>query len=839
MLGMSIKNGRIIRHLSNKEYKGHIKKNIMTILAICMTTFLIMVILSLGTSYYKTLTKRSVTAEGIEYDVSLPEPTEKQVEIAKNIDGVKYAGVQVKCAVIDEYKGKETRIRLFWADDVSWEKQCVSAYESFEGKYPEKEDEIVLSTRSLSELGIKNPEIGMKIKVKWGSLAVESDMNQCESVFSLSGYYKDFNMHSNGYVSKEFYNNTGVKQTDITNGNLYLSLDNPLYTNDYIKKLGNELELYGNQIINYDPYILTDFIKMMSTVVFLVILIFASGYLFIYNILYISIEKEIQYYGQLKTIGMSGTQLKKYMFWQILKNLVIGVPVGLILGCIIAMQVVPVFMRSLANTDTKKQVVVFHPILLICAAAFSIFVVWLGSRQLVKKLSSFTPVEAMRFVGTKDKIYKKFNKSEQGASIVCMGIRNIFRNKKQFLVKTLSLFVVMISFLVISVIVQGNSAKTVLDKIFTYDARIVNSNLLDDMEYEGLTEELINEIMQIKGVKDIRKVYSQQITYDYTITYPLIEDYLQRVYDLPLFSENQFQEDMQEWQDNPDSYKGKGRIVGIDEKEFEVLNKQSGGKLDKEAFFDDNGAIICGFTGVSAKEVVGKNLTFQIYGEQGPVSLEVINELNANVNNPHYLAGSSVPDLIVSEKTYKELIHNPILELIYVDYSESLDKRVDKIINTLVEMDNNLVISMKTDLYDQMYENEIQLKILGVSLNLVLAILSFMNFGNMTAVNIQNRKNELATLLSIGMTKHQQKKMMAVEGGVYAIISIVTAFIIGIPLSYLVSRIINPYGTPYQFPILENAVFFALMFCFCCVIPVILYTFLQKGSIIDLLKEKA
>ena len=330
MLGMSIKNGRIIRHLSNKEYKGHIKKNIMTILAICMTTFLIMVILSLGTSYYKTLTKRSVTAEGIEYDVSLPEPTEKQVEIAKNIDGVKYAGVQVKCAVIDEYKGKETRIRLFWADDVSWEKQCVSAYESFEGKYPEKEDEIVLSTRSLSELGIKNPEIGMKIKVKWGSLAVESDMNQCESVFSLSGYYKDFNMHSNGYVSKEFYNNTGVKQTDITNGNLYLSLDNPLYTNDYIKKLGNELELYGNQIINYDPYILTDFIKMMSTVVFLVILIFASGYLFIYNILYISIEKEIQYYGQLKTIGMSGTQLKKYMFWQILKNLVIGVPVGLI-----------------------------------------------------------------------------------------------------------------------------------------------------------------------------------------------------------------------------------------------------------------------------------------------------------------------------------------------------------------------------------------------------------------------------------------------------------------------------------------------------------------------------
>lgn len=830
-----VKSGRMIRKLASKEYRGNIKKNLMTILAISMTTFLVMVVFSLGISYYSAIIKRSVASEGIKYDVSLPEPTEVQVKRAHEIEGIEYAGVAVKCAVIDECEGKNSRIRLFWADQECWEKQCLPAFEMVEGEYPKLDDELMLSTVSLSELGINTPKIGMEIAVKWGSLSKDSDFKECESVFRLSGYYKEFSRHSNGYISKTFYDKTGVKQTDITNGNLYLTLYNPLYNSAFIKEMSEQLELYGNQSIRSDPYLLMNFAKVMSSVAILILLILASGYLFIYNIFYISIAKGIRNYGQLKTIGMSGSQMKSYMLWQIAWNTLIGIPIGLFVGAIVAHRVVPIIIMRLVNITTQKQVVAFHPILLVFASIFSLLVVWYGSYELMKKIAMLTPIEAMKFVGLSES--KRRRKSKKNMTILHMGLWNILRNKKQLIISSLSLFVVMITFLIVSVILEGNSAEAVLNKIYSYDARILNSKLIDDCEYKGITEELVNHISEISGVKEVRKVYSQQITYGYNETDQLLDKYFKRVYNLPLFSENQYEQDMRERKENPNTYLSKGRIVGIGEDEFNILNEQSGEELDKEKFLKGEGAILSGFMHTSAKEVIGERLSFQIYGESNICTVPIKWELNEFMDSPNYLAGSAVPDIIVSEFLYRKLVSNPIIELIYVDYYHSFNEDTDTAIQTVLDKTGDLELSIKSDLYDQMYESEIRLRILGNSLCTIFAIIAFMNYGNMTAIGIQTRRKELATMLSIGMARKQQKKMMAIEGMGYAGISIISSLVIGIPLSYVISRVINSYQTPYQFPLLINMLFLLSMLMFCCSIPVVLYNIMQKGHIVNLMKD--
>lgn len=835
MVIMSVKNGKTIRTLAGKEYRGNIKKNLITILAICMTTLLIVVVFSLGISYYTALTKRSLASEGMKYDVSLPEPTEAQVKKAHEIEGIEYAGVAVKCAVIDKNKGKDCRIRLFWADQECWEKQCLPAFEMVEGEYPKSEEEIMLSTVSLSEMGIDMPQIGMEIAVKWGSLSEDSNLKECESVFRLSGYYKEFSRHSNGYISKLFYNKTGVKQTDITNGNLYLTLHNPLYSNAFIKEMSEQLELYGNQVIGSDPYLLDNFAKIMGAVVLLTLLILISGYLFIYNILYISIAKEIRNYGQLKTIGMSGSQMKIYMLWQIAWNTLIGIPIGLFVGSIVAFHVVPVIIVRLSNISEQKQVIAFHPILLIGATLFALLVIWLGSRQLMKKIAKLTPIDAMKFAGLSEK--RRIRQSKKNMTILHMGLWNILRNKKQLVISSLSLFVVMTTFLIVSVILEGNSAEAVLNKIYSYDARILNSKLIDELNYMGITDELVSEVSEISGVKEIRKVYSQQITYDYGETVELLNEYFRRVYNLPLFSENQYKQDMKEWRESSDSYQSKGRIVGIDENEFNFLNDQSDGKLDKEAFFNGEGAILCGFMHMSAREVIGKELRFQIYGEDSKYAVPIKWELNELTDSPQYLAGSAMPDIIVSEQVYKKLVSNPVIELIYVDYFEAFREDIDRAIQALLEGNSDLELSIKTDLYNQMYENEMQLRVLGNSLCMILAIMAFINYGNMTAIGIQTRRKELGTMLSIGMTRRQQRKMMVVEGMGYSGISIISSLVIGIPLSYIISQMINSYQTLYKLPVLINILFILIMLVFCCGIPVILYNILQKGYIVDLMKN--
>ena len=73
----------------------------------------------------------------------------------------------------------------------------------------------------------------------------------------------------------------------------------------------NEIDMDNRQIIEADYDTVSSFCKTVACLALLLLMIFASGYLFIYNALYISISKDIRYYGQLKTIGMITGQVEE------------------------------------------------------------------------------------------------------------------------------------------------------------------------------------------------------------------------------------------------------------------------------------------------------------------------------------------------------------------------------------------------------------------------------------------------------------------------------------------------------------------------------------------------
>ncbi len=835
---IKIRNKKILRMLAGKAYRKNLRQNLMMILSITMTAFLITVVFSLGISYYKTVTERNLASEGMKYDISLPEPTDEQIHRTREADGVKYAGLTVKCAAADS-DDRTDRIRFYWADEICWEKQCRPAFVRWEGTYPEKENEIMLSTQALSELGIGQPETGMEIPLIWSSLSADSDLNDCKTVFYLTGWFEEYGSHNNGYISKEFYEKTGVKQTDITNGILYISLENPLYSSAYIKKLENQIGLIGNQVIYSDPLLLAKFVRLAAGILFLTVMTLVSGALFIYNIFYISIAREIKHYGQYKTIGMTAGQMKKYLLWQIFWNVLPGILAGLSLGCVAALRAVPYMMGALSGEAGMRQVIVFHPILLVLASVFTLLAVWSGCRQLLEKTARLTPIEAVRFNEAVWQRKKQRRTKEIG--MFQMARWNIFRSRKRFAVSAASLCMVIIVFLVVSVILQQNSAKAILNKQYQYDARILNSKLRDDQEHAGITEELAEQISGLDGVKTVRKVYSQEVQYDYADTYEMMKDYMGAVYDLPVMSEGQLEENLRVWKNRStgdETYpgQGQGRLVGIDEEEFDALNKQGNGNLDKEAFFRGEGAIAFGFLSVSAESLVGKELSFQVYGQPQKSSVEV-KWSGDGIGTPVYFTNDVMPDIVVCEKLFRELVTVPILELLDIDYEEAFDTTADQAIAEVLENHDDLKLSTKTEDYDLLYGNELRLRVIGGSLCAVLVVLTFLNYGNMMAVSIQSRRRELAAMQSIGMTRSQQKIMMAAEGFHYALIAIGISLAAGLPLSYLISAAVNTYHTPYQFSMLPNLLFFAVLFVFCSLIPVVLYRFLQRGRLIELLKE--
>lgn len=179
-----VENKKILRSLALREYRTNPGRNLLTILAVFLTTLLLTVICSLGISYYEANDQRNIRTEGMDYDVTLPEPDQEQIDRARQLPQVVYAGANVKCDIIREAGQRSTEVRLFWADEVNWEKQCLPAYEFFEGAYPQAEDEIVLSTASLNELGIEEPRTGMEISVYTDALG--------QRTFRLCGWYRDW-----------------------------------------------------------------------------------------------------------------------------------------------------------------------------------------------------------------------------------------------------------------------------------------------------------------------------------------------------------------------------------------------------------------------------------------------------------------------------------------------------------------------------------------------------------------------------------------------------------------------------------------------------------------------
>ena len=73
-------------------------------------------------------------------------------------------------------------------------------------------------------------------------------------------------------------------------------------------------------------------LKDMGTALAVILFFMLDGFLIIYNINTISVTKDIQFYGLLKTIGTAPGQLKRLMYYRMGNILLTALPVGLVLG---------------------------------------------------------------------------------------------------------------------------------------------------------------------------------------------------------------------------------------------------------------------------------------------------------------------------------------------------------------------------------------------------------------------------------------------------------------------------------------------------------------------------
>ncbi len=822
-------NKEVIKRIANRSIKTNKVRNIFAILAIVLTTFMISSIFSIGVSFIENYVIMNTRLAGTTANILLPNPREDQISKLKTLDIFKSTGSQIDVGYVylDSLSENRTSVKLEYHDNDNYEKQLKPALGDIKGKYPTSENQIMISRLALDLLDKSDVNIGAKITIP---CKINGEVINKE--FSISGIFTSYGLtEDRGYIylSQEF-----IKQNNLSvekNGSFSMTTKSKYKysSEDTLKGL---IKLNNNQKFKYS-YVVDDSndttISTAILVLVIVLFIILSGYLLIYNVLYIAVTKDINFYGRLKTLGASPKQIKKIVKGQVLKLSIIGIPTGLIFGGIVSFGVVPAFMEMFfagASATAMPSDVSFNPIIFILAALFSLITVAISCRKPAKIAGSISPIEAIRYTGSKVKKQKKNRNTTNGGKLYRMAWYNVFRDKKRAILVFISLFMGIITFLSVNTFVDSMKVENYIDKYVPNDFEIQN---IDAAEGK-MDNKIINDIKEIVGVKsvDTFKLSTLRLTMDDEIILPALKEVYTR-FGKGNDEINNFIESAKEYPEFMDT-----NVIGIDDTLIEKIYKENPEKFDLQAFKDGKLILIDRwYYGDNYKDIKGD---IQLTNIDTNKTLEYNTQIiKLEVPTPSGLAGPlGIPTIYMNQSALVGLDNNSRNYLTYINVEEKYEPQIKNNLEAIAKK-QGLYFEAKTTKTEEFNKTSMVEKVLGGGVALILILIGILNFINVMITGINIRLKELAVMESIGMTKKQIKKMLVFEGVYYSAITTVLICTLGISIILGVSaltRKIADYAV-FSFPTVQLIVLTTVIFIICLIAPIIVFKACSKQSVTE------
>lgn len=855
-----------IKELARAYEKNNREKRVILLLSVILSVALIFGVFSLTLGKINTDTIRNVREDGIGTTTYLENATEDDAENLARLTYINKVGKEKRAGGL--YEGDKKISSCIVTDQETYHNMIKQAYTDIQGKYPIEGNEIMLSMDTLEYLGIAEPQIGMELSVdyQWDDFMLVEHSGQ--HIFILSGYFQDYSI-GQSEKAKSF---VSYKMLEEAGGSWYplrLLMD---IKPDYLSGKQIEERLYNDVELKEaeQQFISTDsaaYRAMQNTLggyglsICLAIMILLSMFLLVYNVLFISLNKEVQQYGLMEVLGVTYQQIKTILLWQNLRVWLTGSLLGGAVSLVLVLAGLPFLLRKmyLGNSGTMENIKVFYPEVLAIAVIFTGLALFAATGLVIKKLKRLSPLEAMKFEET-DSSYgrekMKNKKRKNGTSIGRMAVRNVMRSKRKFMVTVISLALGCEIGLCSIVIMNGTDIIHKLEKnpdfkIGTTKEVCAAAPLMNDSEMVNsaiFKEEQIEALRQQIGLdeKSIKRISGSLVNIDEEAE--KVIDVLNNYRDCTLI------------------------IEGIDNEKMEGLQeyvKKQSLNIEADKFENEDGVLIAHHhlmqsnDKYSMKEI-GKHMKlYKPVLEGEPVDkdkgVDLVNcgyldlkekklpELNIAWDN------EDVIYFLVSEKTLDKITEIIPRQVFNVQFNveKSQEAEIKKAIHQWVKSENIKFQNDKMTNYDLFYvtcksdiisEEKDYMEGSRMIMLLVSAILIFiglMNYLNTIIAGIFKRKREFAVMESVGMTRKQLRKMLILEGAYYcvAVIGIVVTFgTLGIAaLGKIMSSGISyfEYAYPYQALII---MVFGLLFI-CIMIPRLVYTKSVNESVVERLRK--
>lgn len=477
-------NTNVIRLLSEAIRKCNKGRNriLMGAVILCILTLTFV----FGTAYGKINAEytKNIRMDGTTASTYIEEGTKQQYEKVRSLGYVRETGRRMKMGEATESGKKESICSIQVLDQTAWEKMMKPAYTGVHGTYPKKQQEIMLSVKTLKKLGIDNPKRGMKI-----ALDVSISFFQTEKEeFKLSGWYSAYTEDNGrskaiGYVSEKKLKDWGY---DIKDGSdILICSSNDMDWKDTEEKLYEDVPMKDNsqQIIATDTAknrAVKEMTGSYGMAAVEAVVIICGMFLLVYNVMQISMAGDIRQMALLHTIGTTKKQLRKIYIRQIMRTIVPGGIAGIGLSVVLLRYLIPQLLgrQYLNGYGGAEELQIFRVEILLLAVVFTLLVILGASEQVIWQTVNRTCIEGMHYTeqkGSKKQQHGKAGHADKGAVLnkkkrsetqeLCfMAWKNVTRYRQGFVITVSSLFLGIEMFLIVMVITDGSDYANIINQ---------------------------------------------------------------------------------------------------------------------------------------------------------------------------------------------------------------------------------------------------------------------------------------------------------------------------------------------------------------------------------------
>nr|WP_205598671.1 ABC transporter permease [Clostridium niameyense] len=808
------------------------KRTVLTIIGIILAISLFSGIGNLFFNMRDGLVDRKRKSVG-NYEVKYCEINKDKTDKLKNNFEISSYGISKENTILGINDGKDKKIvSLDLYDDGMLSN--VMTIDIKEGRLPKNSNEIILEKRSKrkfkKEVGdyvqwfkldsdlvdneIKNnPEVIKEIKN--GNLNIDIkkfSLNQVKK-YKIVGYYEpDKSFSSNYYKAIGYLNKSSLNKDD--KYSFYANLKEKKDKRKIGVKVGKTIGVSetinskGEQI-TFNEGLLRIMAQGNSTIlnkstknifIFVVGLIVICTVAVIYNAFNISVAERINQFGTLRSIGATPRQIRNLVFKEAFIMSIIAIPLGILAGYIgiyITLKIMPIsnlFIFEGLNIKFYKEVIVICIILTLITILLSV----IGP---ARKASKVSPIDAIRNSSNLKK--EKIKRRKGRISKLLFGIegsvayKNIRRNNKRFIITVFSLMISLIMFILFS-----SLSKLTLDTQKKFTESFAFDALMETKS--EINKEFISKIKNREGIKEV-----------YT---PKIKSGL--IYIKENMINKKPYKDANAKQPTSEKIKNENYVslyayyTCYDHNSLKLAkNNLKAGNVDIDAL-NKNGVLIIDTNKISKKNggKIVSNITKYKVGDKIkiPKSKEMFypspfENKKVDLNKPYKQSiengefmeftvvgilekdefNKLVPDsvgLVFSEKCFENNFGKIPLNSVFVSYKDknAREKNFAFFEDGAEELNGSYI-----DLYKKVKEMESVEKQIAVFIYgfiTIITIIGIVNIINTISMGLLLRKSEFATLMAIGMTKKQLKKMVILEGGLHGIITSIFGIIISLGL---------------------------------------------------------